>query len=105
MQEAECHMDVELFLEEQARWEVDNPHCLIILHEMFQHVSEQRQKEAECMIYQGHQHSLPKLVPKADISQTSREEFKSLYYEVYKLWRLPGSPPGNQNSWQRWCPP
>ena len=39
--------------------------------------------------------------PKADIStvqlvgpQTSREEFKSLYYEVYKLWRLLGSPPG-----------
>ena len=25
--------------------------------------------------------------------QTRREEFKSLYYEVYKLWRLPGSPP------------
>ena len=26
--------------------------------------------------------------------QTIREEFKSLYYEVYKLWRLLGSPPG-----------
>ena len=25
--------------------------------------------------------------------RTSREEFESLYYEVYKLWRLPGSPP------------
>ena len=25
--------------------------------------------------------------------QTSREEFESLYYEVYKLRRLPGSPP------------
>ena len=38
--------------------------------------------------------------PKVDVSaiqlvgpQTSREEFKSLYYEVYKLWRLLGSPP------------
>ena len=47
------------------------------------------------------QHGLLKLDPKADISaiqlvgpQTSREDFKSLYYEVYKLWRLPGSPPG-----------
>ena len=39
--------------------------------------------------------------PKVDVSviqlvgpQTRREEFKSLYYEVYKLWRLPGSPLG-----------
>ena len=37
--------------------------------------------------------------PEADVfaiqlvgPQTSREEFESLYYEVYKLWRLPGSP-------------
>ena len=52
------------------------------------------------MVYQGHQHGMPKLDPKADISavlligpQTSREEFKSLYYEVYKLWRLLVSPP------------
>ena len=105
-------MDVELFLEGQTRWEVDSPHHLIILHEMFQHASEQGQKEAECMIHQGCQHGLLKLDPKADISaiqllgpQTSREEFKSLYYEVYKLWRLAGSPSGNQNLWQRWCPP
>ena len=26
--------------------------------------------------------------------QTRREEFKYLYYEVYKLQRLPGPPPG-----------
>ena len=38
---------------------------------------------------------------KADIStvqlvgpQTSKEEFRALYYEVYKLRRLPGSPLG-----------
>ena len=64
-------MDVEGFLEGQARWEADSPHCLIILHEMFQHASEQGQKEAECMIHQGHQHGLPKLDPKADISTVS----------------------------------
>ena len=53
------------------------------------------------MICQGCQHGLPKLDPKVDVStiqlvglQTSREEFKSLYYEVYKFWRLPGSPLG-----------
>ena len=96
----EHHRDVELFLEGQARWEVDSPHCLIILHEMFQHASEQEQKEAECMICWGCRHGLLKLDPKADISavqlvgpQTSGKEFKSLYYEVYKLQRLPGSPP------------
>ena len=68
---------------------------------MFQHASEQGWKEAECMICQGCQHGLPKLEPKADVPaiqlvgpQTSREEFESLYYEVYKLWRLPGSLPG-----------
>ena len=48
------------------------------------------------------QHGLLKLDPKADVSaiwlvgpQTCREEFKSLYYEVYKLQRLLGSPLGN----------
>ena len=52
------------------------------------------------MICQGHQHGLPRLDPKVDISavqlvgpQTSKEEFRALYYEVYKLRRLPGSPP------------
>ena len=79
--------------------EVDIPHCPIILNEMFQHAIEQGKKEAECMICQGCLHGLPKLDPKVDVSavqlvgpQKSREEFKSLYYEVYKLQRLPRSP-------------
>ena len=100
VQETECLMDVELFLERQARWEVDSPHCLVILHEMFQHTSEQGWKKAEHMICQGHWHGLLKLDPKADIfavqlvgSQTSREELESIFYEVYKLQRLLGSPP------------
>ena len=98
VQETEWLMDVELFLEGQARWGADNPHHLIILHEMFQHASEQGQKEAEKKVCWGHCHGL--LKPEADVSaiqlvwpQTSREEFKSLYYEVYKLWGLLGSPP------------
>ena len=101
VREVECHMDVEMFLEGQAGWAVDSPHCSVILHEMFQHTAEQGQKEAECMICYGHQHGLLKLDPKVDVStvwlvgpQTSREEFKALYYEVYKLWRLLGSPQG-----------
>ena len=51
VREVECHMDVEMFLDGLAGWEVDSPHCPIILHEMFQHAMEQEQKEAECMIH------------------------------------------------------
>ena len=52
------------------------------------------------MVYQGCQQELPKLDPEADISafqlvgpQTRKEEIQSLYLEVYKQWRLLGSPP------------
>ena len=100
VREVECHMDVEMFLEGQAGWGVDSPHCSIILLEMFQHTAEQGWKEVECIIPRGCQHNLPKLDPKVDISTiwlvepwTFRKEFKSLYYEVYKLQRLLGSPP------------
>ena len=97
----ECHMTVEMFLEGHAGWEVGSPHCPVILHKMFQHTVEQWQKEAECMIHWGHWHGLPKLDPKADISaiqlvgpQPREEEFRALYYEVFKLRWLPGSPLG-----------
>ena len=93
-------MDMELFLEGQAKWEADSPHCLVILHEMFRHASEQGQKEAEHMVCRGCQHELPKLDPEADIPtiqlvgpQMKKKEIESLYYKVYKLQRLPGSPP------------
>ena len=53
------------------------------------------------MICWGHQHSLPELDTKADVStiqlvgpQTSKGEFRALYYKVYKLWRLLESPLG-----------
>ena len=94
-------MDVEMILEGHAGWEVDSPHCHIMLHEMFQHAMEKGWKEAECMIHWGCQHGLPKLDPKTDISaiqlvgpETSKEEFRALHYEVYKFRRLPGSPLG-----------
>ena len=90
-----------IFLEGQARWEADSPHHLMMLHEMFWHTLEQGQKEAECVVCWGCWHGLLKLDPEVDISavqlvwpQTSRKEIKSLYYEVYKLQRLLGSPPG-----------
>ena len=93
-------MDVKLFLEGQTKWEADSPDCLMMFYEMFQHAMDQGLKEAEQMVCQGCQQELPKLDPEADISaiqlvgpQTSKEEIQSLYYEVYKLWRLLGPPP------------
>ena len=66
---------------------------------MFLYAAEQGQKEVEQMICQGHQHGLLKLDPQVDVSavqlvgpQTSKEKFRDLYYQVYKLRRLPGSP-------------
>ena len=94
-------MDVELFLKGQAKWEADSPHCLMMLYEMFCHAADQGQKEAEQTVCRGCQKELQKLDPETDLSavqlvspHTSKEELQSLYLEVYKQWRLPGSPPG-----------
>ena len=91
---------MDMFLDGYARWEVGSPHRSVILHEMFLYTAEQGQKEVEWMIHCGCWHGLLKLDLQADISavwlvgpQTSKEEFTALYYEVYKLRRLPGSPP------------
>ena len=96
--EMECHMDVEMFLDGCAGWEVVNPHWPIILHGMFQHAVEQGQKELECMICWGHWHGLPKLDPQVEVSaiqlvwpQTNEEDIRALYYVAYQLRRLPGS--------------
>ena len=93
-------MDVELFLEGQTKWEADSPQCLMMLYEMFQHAMDQGQKDAEQMVHWGCQQELPKLDPKVDLSAiqlggppTSKKEIQSLYLEVYKQQRLPGSPP------------
>ena len=66
---------------------------------MFLYAAEQGQKEAEWMIHWGCQHGLLKLDLQVDVSaiqlvapQTSKEEFRDLYYQVYKLRRLAGSP-------------
>ena len=100
VRDTECHMDMDMFLDGFTGWEVGSPHNPIILHKMFQYTMEQGWKEVEWMFCWGHWHGLLKLDPKAGIStvwlvgpQTSKEEFRALYYEVYKLRRLPGSPP------------
>ena len=85
----------------QAKWEEDSPHWLAMMYKMFRHAANKGQKEAECTVCQGHWKGLPKLDPKADLStvqlvgaETTKEEILSLYLEVYKQQRLPGSPPG-----------
>ena len=94
-------MDVELFLGIQGQWAEDSPHHVVILHEMFRHVATEGQKEVECIICQGHHQNLPQLNPEVGIPaiqlvgpETTKEELLELYLEVYKLHRLPGSPPG-----------
>ena len=47
-------MDVELFLEGQAKWEEDSPHWLAMMYKMFRHAANEGQKEAECTVCQGH---------------------------------------------------
>ena len=54
VREMEHHMDVDMFLDGYAGWEVESPHCPFILHEMFQYAAEQGWKEAEQMVCQGH---------------------------------------------------
>ena len=77
------------------------PHCLTILHEMFLHATSEGQKEAEQVVCQGCRQHMPQLNPEAGVPavqlvwlETSREELLDIYLEVYKLHRLPSSPPG-----------
>ena len=94
-------MDVELFLESEAQWEEDSPHRVAIMHEMFWHAAAKGRKEAEWIVCGGHRLNLPQLnvevgIPTVQLvgPDTSKEELQELYLEVYKLHRLPGSPPG-----------
>ena len=107
VRELEQAIDVELFLELQSSWPEDSPHCLMILHEMFQHAAIEGWKEAEQTICQGCQLHMPQLDPEAGIPtiqlvapQTTKEELLEIYLEVYKLHREPGSPPGELVIWE-----
>ena len=101
VQEMERAVDVDLFLEAQEQWAKDSPHRLIILHEMFLHAAYKGWKEAERTVCQGCQQYMPQLDPEVGIPtiqlvhlEIDREQLLKLYLEVYKLHRLPGSPPG-----------
>ena len=101
MWEMERAVDVDLFLEAQEQWAKDSPHRLIILHELFLHAAYKGQKEVEQVVHWGHHQYMPRLDPEAGIPtiqlvhpEIDREQLLELYLEVYKLHRLPGSPPG-----------
>ena len=49
--EAERVMDIEMFLEGQAKWEADSPHCLMMLYKMFCHAADEGRKEAEWTVH------------------------------------------------------
>ena len=94
-------MDEEPFLGLQDLWAEDIPHCLVIFYEMFRHVAVEGWKEAEQIICQGHWQNMPQLNPEAGVPtvqlvgpEMTKEELLEIYLEVYKLHRLPGSPPG-----------
>ena len=100
-------MDLELFLELQNSWPEDSPHHLVILHEMFQHAGMEGQKEVERTVHQGCWLHMPRLNPEAGTPaiqlvgpDTTKEELMEIYLEVYKLHRLPGSPPGEPAIWE-----
>ena len=72
-----------------------------MMHEMFQHAAAEGQKEAKWIVHQGCQQKLPQLNPEVGLPavqlvgpETLEKELQELYLEVYKLHRLPGSPPG-----------
>ena len=99
--EMERAVDVDLFLEAQKQWAKDSPNCLFILHEMFLHAESLGWKEAEWVVCWGCWQHIPKLDPEVGTPAVQlvhpdieREQLLNLYLEVYKLHRLPGSPPG-----------
>ena len=51
VQETERIMDMELFLEEQTKWEEDSPHHLVMLYKMFKHATDKGQKEVEQTVH------------------------------------------------------
>ena len=105
-------MDIKLFLEGQTRWEADSPHCLMMVHEMFQHTPDQGQKEAEWTVCWGCWHKLPKLDPEVDISTVQlvwpklvRKRSSPCTMRCINYGDCWGLHSGSQNWWRMWCLP
>ena len=101
VREMERIMDVELFLGLQDQCAEDSPHCLVIFYKMFRHAAVEGWKEAEWIVCRGYQQNMPQLNQEVGIPtiqlvglEMTKEELLEIYLEVYKLHRLPVSPPG-----------
>ena len=94
VREAECRIDIRLFLNEYPRLELGAPHQSVILHKMFLHAAEWGQKEAECMVHGGCWDSTSE--PNLEAGQsamklvgywTSCKEIWDIYHSIYLLRR------------------
>ena len=102
--EAECQIDIGLFLDKYPRWELGTSHTAIILHKMFLHTMDWGQKEAEWMVCWGCCSSMYDPKSEADQSamelvgyHTSQKEMRDIYQSIYLLQRAPSlSPCGAQ---------
>ena len=99
IREAECQIDIGLFLDEYSQWGLGTPQQSVILHEMFLHTTERGWKEAECMVHWGCWGSVYDSDSELDQSamelvgyNTSKKEIRDIYQSVYLLWRAPGLP-------------
>ena len=78
-------MDMDMFLDKYPLWEAEGLHHPLIL-QMFLQAARARRREAECLDLQADISAVPSVGP-----QTSTEEIRDLYYQAYKLRRLPRS--------------
>ena len=100
VQEAEHHLDSDLFLDEYPWWRTDGPQCPCILQRMFVHAEVVGWKEHERSICWSHWPSVPRANAEAEVPaiqmvgfRTTREEIQGIYNEMYQLKRLLGPPP------------
>ena len=82
VREAECRIDVGLFLNKYPRWELGTPHQSVMLHKMFLHTANRGQKEAECMVHQGCQGSVSEPDPGAGHSAMELVEYQTSHKEI-----------------------
>ena len=100
--DAECQIDIGLFLDEYPRWELGTPHRAIILHKMFLHalLIEGRKRWSEWFTGDAMQQHVNDPGSKVDQSamelvgyHTSQREMRDIYHSIYLLQMAPGLPP------------
>ena len=121
IREAECQIDIGLFLDEYPQWGLGTPHLgggvqSIILHVMFLHAAERGWKEAECMVLfnkvlgamptRGSVYDSDSEVDQSAMElvgyHMSQKEIRDIYQSIYLLWRMPQvSPLAEPNQGER----